>query len=241
MLRLGYASALAAALLGLACAPLVVRMQTEAPPLAGRFVPRGLDAVPQPWPERWLVIAIAPEVPGPFDADVPDLAARTEAALRRAGGFDVVGRAVLAAAPDSHALAARAAEHGADGAVFARLTLREAVRRTHPLRGLAAAATFGLLPLVVAHDELAYTLELVAVNAVSGAAAASAAAARRVTQEHMLWQTAEGEILGWDAGEAIGGARERRRALEAEVVDALLAEAVASLLPRGFAQVPRLP
>lgn len=240
MARLRLASALGAALLGLACAPLVVRMQTEAPSLAGRFVPRGLDAVPQPWPERWLVIAIAPEVPGPFDADVPDLAARTEAALRRAGGFEVVGRAVLAAAPDSHALVARAAEHGADGAVFASLALRAAVRRTHPLRGLAAAATFGLLPLAVAHDELAYTLELVAVNAASGAATAAASAARSVTQEHTLWQTAEGEIFGWDAGEAIGGARERRRALEAEVADALLADAVASLLPRGFAQVPRI-
>jgi hypothetical protein len=115
------------------------------------------------------------------------------------------------------------------------------VRRTHTLRGLASAASFGLLPLAVARDELAYTLELVAVNAVSGAAAASASAARTVSQEHTLWQTAEGEILGWDAGEAIGGARERRRALEAELADALLAEAVTALIPRGFAQVPWLP
>jgi len=229
-----------AALLGLACVPLVMRVQTEAPSLAGRFVLRGLDAVPQTWPERWLVIAIAPEVPGPFDADVPDLAARTEAALHRAGGFEVVGRVVLAAAPDSHALVDRAAEQGADGAVVARLTLHAAVRHTHPLRALAATATFGLLPFAVAHDELAYTLELVAVNAINGAAAAAASATLSVTQEHTLWQTAEGDIFGWDAGEAISGARGRRRALEAEVADALLADAVVSLLPRGVAPVPYL-
>jgi len=241
MSRRWCASALAAALLGLACASPAVVARTETPPLARRFLLRAPDAVPQPWPERWLVVALAPAALGPFDADVPDLAARTEAALREAGGFDLAGRLVLDAPPDAHALAAHAAESGADGAVFARLTLRVAVRRTHTLRGLASAATFGLLPLAVAQDELAYTLELVAVNAGTGAAVAAASAARTALQEHTLWQTAEGEIFGWDAGEAIGGARVRRRALEAELADALLTEAVAALLPRGFAQVPCIP
>jgi hypothetical protein len=206
--------------------------------LAGRFPPRGIDAAAQPWPERWLVVALAPEAPGPFDADVPDLAERSELALRRAGGFEVVARVVLDAVPDRKALAARAIESGADGALFARITLREQVRRTRTLRALASTATVGIFPLAVAHDELAYTLELVAVNAGTGSATATASVTRIVTQEHTLWQTAEGEIFGWDAGEAIGSARRRRRALDAELADALLAEAVRALLPRGSAPVP---
>lgn len=230
-LRAAGALAAAAAWLTLGCAPALVA-RSDAPPLAGRYVPRAADAAPQPWPARWLVIAIAPEAPGPFDADVPDLAERTEAALR-AGGFARVGRVVLDAPPDAHALAARAAAYGADGALFVRLRLRTAIRRTHALRTLASTATFGLLPLTVAEDELAYTLELVAVNAGTGGAVAAASAEREVRLPHTLWQTAEGRLFGWDAGEALGGARARRRALDAEIADALLAEAAPALRPRA--------
>jgi hypothetical protein len=239
MLRLALASALAAALLALGCASQVSVARTEAPPLAGRYALRAADAAPQARPERWLVIAIAPEVPGRFDADVPDLAERTEAALRRAGGFDVAGRAVLPAPPDAHELAARAAAHGADGALFARIHLRELVRRTDLLRYLASTASFGIFPFTVAEDELSYVLELVAVNAGTGGAVAAASAERDVRLPHTLWQTAEGGLFGWDVGEAIGGARARRRALDAETADVLLAESVPALLPRGFAQVLR--
>jgi hypothetical protein len=63
----------------------------------------------------------------------------------------------------------------------------------------------------------------------TGEAAADARATRGVTQHHTLWQTAEGELLGWDVGEALGGARQRKRALEADVASSLLDEGAAAL------------
>jgi hypothetical protein len=227
------------ALLAFACASQVWVARSQQPPLAGRYLPRAADAAPRPWPERWLVIAIVPEVPSRLDADVPDLAERTEAALRRTGGFTVAGRAVLTAPPDARELSARAAAHRADGALLVDIHLRTVVRRTDVLRYLAATASFGVLPFTVAEDELAYVLELVAVQAGTGDALASASAEREVRLPYTLWQTAEGDLFGWDLGEAIGGGRARRRALDAETADALLADSAPRLLPRGFSQVLR--
>jgi hypothetical protein len=226
-------------LLALACASPALVVRTEAPPLAARFAPREPDAVARPWPARWLVVVLAPELPGPFDADVPDLAERAEHALRTSG-FAVVARLTLASPPSGAALAERAAEGGADGAIFVRLVLRRQVRQTHALRYLASTATFGVFPWAVMHDQLDYALEAVAVGAGSGALLAEVLATRGVGQDHTLWQTAEGEILGWDVGEALGGARQRRRALESELAEALLAEAAAALAPAS-ARVPLLP
>ena len=231
------ASALALLALGCVSPALVVR--TEAPPLAARFAPHEADALAQPWPGRWLVVVLAPELPLPADADVPDLAERAEQALRTSG-FAVVARVTLASLPARADFEQRAAASGADGAIFVRLVLRELVRRTHTLRYLASTASFGLLPLAVMHDELDYALELVAVGAPLGALVAETLATRGVGQDHTLWQTAEGDLLGWDVGEAIGGGRRRRRALDAAVADALLAEAVAALAPAA-ATVPLVP
>jgi hypothetical protein len=229
----------ALALLALACASPALVIRTEPPPLAARYTPPGADAGPHPWPSRWLLVTLASEPPGPFDADVPDLAARAEHALRGAG-FDVAGRATLAAPPERADLAARAAAHGADGAIVVRFVLRRQERQTNTLRYLASTATLGVFPWSVMHDRLDYALEALAVGAASGATLGEAAAARSVGQDHTLWQTSEGEILGWDVGEAIGGRRARRQALDAEVADALLAEAAPALAPTG-ASVPRLP
>jgi hypothetical protein len=221
---LAASAALGTALLG--CADLVVR--TEAPPLAAGFPGRGIDRLPGREPERWLGVALLPAAPGLGDADVPDLAERAALALRNAG-LAVVELASDDGPAHDPALLARAAEHGADGAVFVRLTLREEVRTFHPLPYLLTTATFGLLPLTVASDRRDYALELLAVRVRTREALAEAAAARGVSEPHTLWQLAEGELLGWDVGEALGGAKRRKRALEAALAAELLAEAAPAL------------
>jgi hypothetical protein len=214
-------------------------VRTEAPPLAARFAPREADALAHPWPGRWLVVVLAPELPLPADANVPDFAQRAEQALR-AAGFAVVARVTLASLPTRTEFLERAAASGADGAIFARFVLRELVRQTHTLRYLAATASFGILPLAVMHDELEYALELVAVGAPSGALVAETLATHDVGQDHTLWQTAEGDLFGWDVGEAVGGGRQRRRVLDSAAADALLSAAVAALAPAA-ATVPLAP
>jgi hypothetical protein len=232
-------AATALALLALGCASPALVMRTEGAPLTASFAPREADAVARPWPRRWLVVVLAPELPLPADADVPDLAERAEQALR-ASGFVVVARVTLGSLPVRAEFEARATASGADGAIFVRLLLRKLVRQTHTLRYLASTATFGIFPLAVMHDQLDYALELVAVGAPSGALVAEALATHGVAQDHTLWQTAEGELFGWDVGEAIGGGRQRRRALDTATADALLAEAAAALAPAA-ATVPLVP
>lgn len=228
-------AASALALLALGCASPALVMHTEAPPLAANFTPGEADAVARPWPGRWLVVVLAPEAPLPLDADVPDLAERAEQALR-ASGFAAAARVTLASLPARREFTERAAASGADGAIFVRLALRRLVRQTHTLRYLASTATFGIFPLAVMHDQLDYALELVAVGAPSGALVAEARATHSTGQDHTLWQTAEGDLFGWDVGEAIGGGRQRRRALDAAVADGLLAKAAAALAPSADAE-----
>jgi hypothetical protein len=227
--RVGRAIACTATLATLACASPAVVMRAEAPALATLLAGRVGEAPPPRAAPRWLVVAVVPGAANPDDAGAPDLATRCEAALRSTGSFEVVGRVTLPWLPMREEVAARSAERGADAAIFVRLTLREHARRTHALRYLASAATFGLAPWAVVDDELTYALELVAVDGSTGGVVGASERSRRVAQRLTLWQTAEGDLLGWDVGELLGGGRRRRRALEAAVSDELLAEAVPAL------------
>jgi hypothetical protein len=203
--------------------------RSERPSLASALAARSPDAIARPGAKRWLVVGIAPGSPGPLDTDVPDLAARSAAALRAQSSLEIAGSALVAALPDRETLIGLARGSAADAAILVRFSLLEEVSQTDPALYLAATATLGLIPWTVARSDLRYGLELVALDLETGAILAAGEQVRSAMQQFTLWQTSRGDLLGWDIGETIGGARRRRRALETEILDTLLAESAAQL------------